>query len=103
VFSWTDDWTVGGHPVEDWAFGLTERNRKPRGATILKDAPNSDGAVQFQQLLLGPTGHDAFRATGPAPLVPAVVSHRDLEKLPAPLRPLVTTGEVFEGQAHDRR
>jgi O-antigen biosynthesis protein len=32
VFAWTDDWTVGGHPVEDWAFGLVDRNRKPKPA-----------------------------------------------------------------------
>ena len=31
IFSWTDDWFTGGHQVEDWAFGLVdrERNRKP--------------------------------------------------------------------------
>jgi GT2 family glycosyltransferase len=31
IFSWTDDWFTGGFQVEDWAFGLVdrERNRKP--------------------------------------------------------------------------
>jgi GT2 family glycosyltransferase len=31
IFSWTDDWFTGGSQVEDWAFGLVdrERNRKP--------------------------------------------------------------------------
>jgi GT2 family glycosyltransferase len=27
VFSWTDEWHTGGHPVEDWAFGITDAAR----------------------------------------------------------------------------
>jgi GT2 family glycosyltransferase len=30
VFSWTDDWHTGGHPIEDWAFGITMRDRTPK-------------------------------------------------------------------------
>jgi GT2 family glycosyltransferase len=31
IFSWTDDWFTGGFQIDDWAFGLVdrERNRKP--------------------------------------------------------------------------
>lgn len=32
VFSWTDDWHTGGHPIEDWAFGLTDRERLPKSS-----------------------------------------------------------------------
>jgi hypothetical protein len=32
VFSWTDEWHTGGHAVEDWAFGLTDRLRAPKAA-----------------------------------------------------------------------
>ena len=32
VFSWTDDWHTGGHPIEDWAFGLTHRDRTPKAS-----------------------------------------------------------------------
>jgi len=32
VFSWTDDWWVGGHKVEGWHFGLTRENRDPKPA-----------------------------------------------------------------------
>ena len=32
VFSWTDDWFVHGWQVEDWAFGLTRRDRSPKPA-----------------------------------------------------------------------
>jgi glycosyltransferase involved in cell wall biosynthesis len=30
VFSFTDDWYTGGHQIEDWAFGITRRDRSPK-------------------------------------------------------------------------
>ncbi|HXJ72340.1 MAG TPA: glycosyltransferase, partial [Candidatus Dormibacteraeota bacterium] len=30
LFSFTDDWWRGGHRIEDWAFGLTDRERVPK-------------------------------------------------------------------------
>jgi GT2 family glycosyltransferase len=30
VFSWTDDWHTGGHPISDWAFGITNADRTPK-------------------------------------------------------------------------
>ncbi len=39
IFSYTDDWFRGGHQIEDWAFGLTTRDRQPK---------NSFGMVQKQ-------------------------------------------------------
>jgi glycosyltransferase involved in cell wall biosynthesis len=32
VFSWTDEWYRGGYDIEDWNFGLTDRNRIPKPA-----------------------------------------------------------------------
>jgi len=32
VFSWTDEWHRGGHDVEDWDFGLVDRERRPKPA-----------------------------------------------------------------------
>ena len=32
VFAWTDEWFTGGHLVEDWAFGLVDRERAPKPA-----------------------------------------------------------------------
>ena len=32
VFAWTDEWFTGGHLIEDWAFGLVDRNREPKPA-----------------------------------------------------------------------
>ena len=32
IFSWTDDWWVGGEQVTAWRFGITRENRSPRPA-----------------------------------------------------------------------
>ncbi len=32
VFAWTDSWFTGGHLIEDWAFGLVDRDRNPKPA-----------------------------------------------------------------------
>jgi len=32
VFAWTDEWHRGGHEVEDWDFGLVDRERTPKPA-----------------------------------------------------------------------
>ncbi len=32
IFSWTDEWFRGGSEVDDWAFGLTDRERTPKAA-----------------------------------------------------------------------
>jgi GT2 family glycosyltransferase len=32
VFSWTDEWFTGGHLVQDWAFGVTDRDRFPKAS-----------------------------------------------------------------------
>jgi GT2 family glycosyltransferase len=32
VFAWTDEWYTGGHPITDWAFGITDADRSPKAA-----------------------------------------------------------------------
>jgi GT2 family glycosyltransferase len=32
VFSWTDEWHTGGHPIHDWAFGITHPDRMPKAS-----------------------------------------------------------------------
>jgi GT2 family glycosyltransferase len=32
AFTWTDEWWRGGHDVTDWAFGLVDRDRRPKPA-----------------------------------------------------------------------
>jgi O-antigen biosynthesis protein len=42
VFAWTDEWWRGGHEIEDWDFGLVDRNRNPKPALFsISDAMNS--------------------------------------------------------------
>jgi GT2 family glycosyltransferase/sugar lactone lactonase YvrE len=49
AFAWTDEWWRGGHPVEDWAFGLVDRDRAPKPAAeavakAFADAPFPEAA-----------------------------------------------------------
>jgi glycosyltransferase involved in cell wall biosynthesis len=30
IFAWTDEWFTGGHLIENWAFGLVDRARRPK-------------------------------------------------------------------------
>jgi GT2 family glycosyltransferase len=32
IFDWTDEWFTGGHLIEDWCFGLVDRDRQPKPA-----------------------------------------------------------------------
>ena len=32
IFNWTDEWFRGGYGIEDWKFGLTTRDRRPKPA-----------------------------------------------------------------------
>ena len=32
VFSWTDEWHRGGFDIDDWGFGLTDRDRNPKSS-----------------------------------------------------------------------
>jgi O-antigen biosynthesis protein len=34
VFSWTDEWSRGDVEVEDWSFGLVDRDRRPKQALL---------------------------------------------------------------------
>jgi GT2 family glycosyltransferase len=32
LFAWTDEWYRGGHDIDDWDFGLVDRDRAPKAA-----------------------------------------------------------------------
>jgi glycosyltransferase involved in cell wall biosynthesis len=39
VFAYTDEWYTGGHEIEDWAFGITDRHRREKpAARALREA-----------------------------------------------------------------
>ena len=46
LFSWTDEWYRAGAEVEDWAFGITDRQRRPKPA--LRAAHAALGDVPFR-------------------------------------------------------
>ena len=45
VFAWTDEWHRGGADVDDWAFGLTDCERRPKPA--LANVRRAFAAVPF--------------------------------------------------------
>ena len=47
VFSWTDEWQVGDHPVDDWRFGLTRADRSSRPALASVSGVHRADAGQF--------------------------------------------------------
>jgi glycosyltransferase involved in cell wall biosynthesis len=52
VFSWTDEWHRGGFDVEDWSFGLTDRERNPKPA--LEAVRTAFDEVPFPQIASWP-------------------------------------------------
>jgi O-antigen biosynthesis protein len=68
AFSWTDEWHRGGHEVEDWGFGLVDRERRPKPAL---------GAVR------GAFAAVPFSPAGPWPSVSVIVcTHNGAQTLP---------------------
>jgi len=45
MFAWTDEWHRGGYAIEDWDFGLTTRDRRPKPA--LAEVSKAFGSVPF--------------------------------------------------------
>ena len=52
VFAWTDEWHPSGADVDDWAFGLTDRERRPK--TALASVRKAFAAIPFPLDLLWP-------------------------------------------------
>jgi GT2 family glycosyltransferase len=52
VFAWTDEWYRGGYDIQDWDFGLTDRQRCPKPA--LTAVCNAFADVPFPQDLPWP-------------------------------------------------
>ena len=42
AFAWTDEWWRGGYDVDDWAFGLVDRQRRPKPAAAAVAAAFDD-------------------------------------------------------------
>ncbi len=44
VFAWTDEWYRGGYDIQDWDFGLTDRERRPKPALAAVGAALAEAA-----------------------------------------------------------
>ena len=51
AFAWTDEWWRGGNPVEDWNFGLVDRQRrlKPAAAAVAAALDNAPFSLEQQR------------------------------------------------------
>lgn len=49
IFSWTDEWGVGGKPVEGWHFGLTRHDRSPKPALETASRFNRTGLRDLKE------------------------------------------------------
>jgi O-antigen biosynthesis protein len=53
VFSWTDEWFRGGFDIDDWGFGVTDRERRPKES--LRAIRKAFAEVPFAPDLAWPT------------------------------------------------
>jgi O-antigen biosynthesis protein len=49
AFAWTDEWWRGGQPVEDWKFGLVDRERRLKPAALAVAAAFEDAPFPREQ------------------------------------------------------
>src|SRR5262249_26672779 len=51
AFAWTDEWWRGGHTVDDWRFGLVDRERRPKRAAhaVAEAFDNAPFSVERQR------------------------------------------------------
>jgi GT2 family glycosyltransferase len=55
AFAWTDEWWRGGQPVDDWAFGLVDRERRPKAALASVSRAFADAPFSVEQRERWPT------------------------------------------------
>jgi ABC-type multidrug transport system fused ATPase/permease subunit/GT2 family glycosyltransferase len=68
VFSWTDEWYRGGNEVEDWDFGLVDRERRPKPAqAVVREAfgqvpfPCDDSRTEWPRISVVVCSHNGAR------------------------------------------
>ena len=49
AFAWTDEWWRGGHPVDDWKFGLVDGDRRPKSAATAVAAAFANAPFSREQ------------------------------------------------------
>ena len=69
VFSWTDEWVVGGEAVEGWAFGLVTKDRAPKPALEIvrrrfAESPFEGRDVRWPRISVVVCNHHGARLLG---------------------------------------
>ncbi len=64
VFAWTDEWHRGGFDVEDWDFGLTRRDRRPKPALAAVRRAMIEDAIRRGQRLAARSRSSCARYNG---------------------------------------
>ncbi|MGH8007370.1 MAG: glycosyltransferase, partial [Candidatus Binatia bacterium] len=70
VFAWTDEWFTGGAAVEDWAFGLVDRERRKKPAFhavqhYYRDAPLPPQLPRYPKVSVVVCAYNAERTMAP--------------------------------------
>lgn len=85
VFSWTDEWQVGDHAVQDWQFGLTRADRSPRPALDVARAWNNrtvrDLPVQWPAMSVVICAYNAEATIGECLAAATALDYPELEIL----------------------
>jgi O-antigen biosynthesis protein len=82
AFAWTDEWWRGGHPVDDWNFGLVDRARRPKPAAAAVAAAFADAPFAPAQQMAWPRVSVVVCAYNAADTLPDNL--RSLEQLTYP-------------------
>jgi glycosyltransferase involved in cell wall biosynthesis len=82
VFSWTDEWHTGGFDINDWAFGIVDKKRRPKPLHGVVSRVYSDAlrtrSLSIPEDILDPAAEDngaepTTTAEDDAPMVSVVV------------------------------
>src|SRR5439155_1424720 len=71
AFAWTDEWWRGGHPVDDWKFGLVDGERRLKPAAAAVAAAFDAAPFSLERQRAWPRVSDVVGAGGPNVVPPA--------------------------------
>jgi GT2 family glycosyltransferase len=83
IFAWTDEWFTGGHLVENWAFGLVDRDRraKPSFDEVVRQysGPLPPPLQRYPRVSVVVCAYNAERTMDPCLASLAVLDYPDYE------------------------